>query len=193
MISRECRKALQEERRQALARYERHRRRNALARPGVHELVIVLDHLKAGFNVPKVLRSADAFGVHEVHLIAIGPFDPAPAKGGLKHVPARFYDDFAASYADLAGRGYTLFVLDPAAEQALFEADLPDRSAFVLGHEEHGVSFDPADYPDLRALRIPQFGQVQSLNVSVAASIVMYEYARRRAQGARSHHPPELT
>ena len=57
-------------------------------------------------------------------------------------------------------------------------AELPAKSAFVMGHEEHGLSFDRADYPDIRALTIPQFGPVQSLNVSVAASIVMYEYIR---------------
>ena len=50
----------------------------------------------------------------------------------------------------------------------------------MLGHEEFGLSFDPADYPDIQGLAIPHFGPVQSLNVAVAASIVLYEYARRQ-------------
>ena len=46
----------------------------------------------------------------------------------------------------------------------------------MLGHEEFGFSFEPQDYPELQKLTIPQFGSVQSLNVSIAASVVMYEY-----------------
>ncbi len=182
MVSRQCREELRRERGQALKRYEKHRRRNLLAEPGAHPFIIVLDHLKAGFNVPKIFRTAEAFGAHEIHLIDIGPFDPAPAKGALKCVPARWHDDFDSCYRELCERGYTLFTLEPDAEESLAGAELPEKSAFIMGHEEMGISFDRADYPDIRALSIPQFGRTQSLNVSVAASIVMYEYVRRLPQ-----------
>ncbi len=165
---------------QALRRYAKQRQRNLLAQPGERSFVVVLDHLKAGFNVPKIFRSAQAFGAHEVHLIDIGPFDPAPAKGAFKAVPARFFDAFVDSHRALRERGYQLFTLVPSEGAHICECDLPDQSAFVFGHEEMGLSFDPADYPDIRSLTIPQSGLVQSLNVSVAASIVMYEYVRRR-------------
>ncbi len=164
---------------QALKRYQKHRQRNCLALPGVHDFVIVLDHLKAGFNVPKIFRSAQAFGAREVHLIDIGPFDPAPAKGAFKAVPAKFYPGFAQSYQGLRAQDYTVFTLEPGAETRLFDAELPLRSAFVFGHEEDGLSFSPDDYPDIVRLSIPQWGPMESLNVSVAASIVMYEYVRR--------------
>ena len=120
-----------------------------------------------------------------MHLIGIGPFDPSPAKGAFKHVPARFHDEFHSCYTDLSGRGYTLFTLEPDCGESLHDAELPEQSAFILGHEEHGISFNRADYPGVRCLRIPQYGRVESMNVSVAASIVLYEYARR-------HHRNEL-
>jgi tRNA G18 (ribose-2'-O)-methylase SpoU len=164
---------------QALERYRRQRRLNALAQPGVHELVVVLDHLKPNFNVAKILRSAQAFGVREVHLIGIGPFDPAPAKGAFKAVPVRFADDFSESHRQLAAEGYRISLLTPAGAEALPVSVLPRRSALVVGHEEHGFSFDPDAYPELARVRIPQYGPIESLNVSVAASIAMYEYARR--------------
>jgi tRNA G18 (ribose-2'-O)-methylase SpoU len=167
---------------QALRRYANHRRRNLLATPGERSFVVVLDHLKAGFNVPKIFRSAQAFGAREVHLIDIGPFDPAPAKGAFKAVPARFFDDFAESYGLLQESGYELFTLEPIGGTPLCECALPEKSAFVLGHEELGLSFERADYPDIGSLTIPHSGAVESLNVSVAASIVMYEYVRRRHQ-----------
>jgi tRNA G18 (ribose-2'-O)-methylase SpoU len=182
MLSRECREQLKAERRNALKRYEKHRRRNLLAEPGESPFIVVLDHLKAGFNVPKIFRSADAFGAHEVHLIGIGPFDPAPAKGAFKHVPARFHEDFDSCYRELLERGYQLFALEPDCANSLATTALPERSAFIVGHEERGLSFARQAYPQVGCLTIPQVGKVQSLNVSVAASVVMYEYFRQ--------HPP---
>jgi len=170
-------------RRQILLSYEKERQRNVLAEPGVHEFVLVLDRLKPGFNVAKIFRSAEAFGARAVHLVAIGPFDPGPAKGSFRKVPARFHEDFAVCHAELLAEGYTFFLLDPEGEAALGDDDLPSKSAFVLGHEEFGFSFDAQKFPNLKKLVIPQFGSVQSLNVSIAASVVMYEYVRQRKAG----------
>jgi len=175
------RRSTRKSRNEALLRYEKHRRRNLLARPGAHPFVVVLDHLKAGFNVPKIFRSAEAFGAREIHLIDIGPFDPAPAKGAFKKVPARFLEHFEESHARLAADGYTLFALEASGGESLLTTPFPARAAFIFGHEERGLSFDRGDYPAVRGLRIPQLGDVESLNVSVAASIVMYEYVRQRA------------
>lgn len=163
----------------ALLRYRKHRQRNLLARPGPRPCIIVLDHLKAGFNVAKIFRSAQAFGVREVHLVGIGPFDPAPAKGAFRAVPARFHDDFAACHGALTMMGYQLFLLRADCPHSLNSTELPIRSAFVFGHEEMGVSFDPSQYPDIGCLSIPQEGPMDSLNVSIAASIAMYEYRRQ--------------
>lgn len=179
MISRKCREELRAERNNALKRYEKHRRRNLLAEPGLRDFVVVLDHLKAGFNVPKIFRSAEAFGAREVHLIGIGPFDPAPAKGAFKNVPARFHDDFSSCYHTLREQGYQLYALEQDCANVLHDTPLPQKAAFILGHEERGISFERADFPEVACLTIPQLGKVQSLNVSVAASIVMYEYARQ--------------
>jgi len=166
--------------RNAQLRYEKERRKNLLARPGVHQFILVLDHLKAGFNVPKIFRSAEAFGAAAVHLIGIGPFDPAPAKGSFRKVPAVFHENFGDCRQQLLEEGYSLFRLGLDARQSLCQVVLPEKSAFILGHEEFGCSFDPADYPEIRSISIPQFGSVQSLNVSVASAVVMYEYVRQQ-------------
>lgn len=169
-----------EKRDQALRRYEKQRRQNILAKPGPHSMIIVLDHLKAGFNVPKIFRSAESFGAHEIHLVNIPPFDPAPAKGGFRKVPAHFHDSFEACYRELHERGYRFFRLEPGCDNRLDQAALPEKSAFVMGHEELGISFDVRDY-DIDCLTIRQFGETESLNVSIAASIVVYEYVRQHA------------
>ncbi len=178
-ISREDEKMTKRRQRNMLLRYEKERQRNVLSKPGVHNFVLVLDHLKSGFNVPKIFRSAEAFGAAAVHLIEIGPFDPAPAKGSFRKVPAAFHPSFADCYQELSAAGYQLFMLRAEAENSLCRCELPVNSAFIFGHEEFGFSFDPAEYPLVQALRIPQFGSVQSLNVSVASSIAMFEYVRQ--------------
>lgn len=179
MVSRSESKARAERRQQGLRRYERERQRNVLAQPGVHEFILVLDHLKSGFNVPKIFRSAEAFGAHAVYLVGIGPFDPAPAKGSFRKVPARFFDDFAAAHEVLQQQGYQCFTLEPGCPHSLTTIELPRKSAFILGHEEFGISFEREQYADMGCIAIPQFGAVESLNVSNAASIIMYEYIRQ--------------
>ena len=165
------------------ARFERARRRNLVdATPGLHPCVLVLDGLKPDFNVGKIFRSADAFGVREIHLINIEYFDPEPAKGSVRWVPFVRHPDFAACHRVLRERGYRFLALEPGRGHVLGETPLPERAAFVLGHEEFGLSFDRADYPDMGAVNIPQWGRVQSLNVSVAAAIVLYEWARQHGR-----------
>lgn len=169
-----------ENRRNMLLRYNKERQRNVLAEPGEHAFVLVLDQLKPSFNVGKTFRSAEAFGAGAVHLVNIEAFDPAPAKGSFRKVPAVFHDNFADCHAQLSKQGYHFFLLCPDNATSLCAAELPPKSAFVLGHEEFGFSFEIQNYPDLQTLTIPQYGSVQSLNVSIAASVVMYEYIRQR-------------
>ena len=94
-------------------RFIKAKRRNLLAEPGPKEVVIVLDGLKPNFNIGKIFRSADAFGIRKIHLIGIDYFDPAPAKGALRWVPAVFDDSFAPCSTTLREEGYELFVFTP--------------------------------------------------------------------------------
>lgn len=182
MVSRQYKKVREEREKNALKRYQKDRQRNILATPGVHQVILVLDHLKAGFNTPKIFRTAEALGAHEIHLVNIGKFDPAPAKGGFRKVPAKFFDSFAESYQQLRKEGYHLFALEAGCSQSLLSTTLPLKSAFILGNEGLGISFQREDYPDIECISIPHYGETESLNVSVAASIVMFEYVRQHHQ-----------
>lgn len=169
--------------RNMLLRYQKERQKNILAKPGAHQFVLVLDNLKPRFNVAKIFRSAEAFGAAAVHLINIGPFDPAPAKGSFRKVPAVFHDDFASCHQALFEQGYRFFQLAPEVDGSLCNIQLPEKSAFILGHEEFGNSFSIEDYAEIKSVSIPQYGSVQSLNVSIASSVVMYEYVRQFSGG----------
>ncbi len=180
---RKLRRKLHQQRIAAQKRFRRQKNANRLAAPGVHSFILVLDNLKPAFNVGKIFRSADAFGAREIHLVGIDFFDPAPSMGSFKWVPARFHENFASVHHALRLRDYTLFSLEPRNDRPLHAHRLPQRSAFIFGHEEYGLSFDRQDYPDIQPLCIPQFGQVESLNVSNAATVVMWEFLRQ-------HHLP---
>ncbi len=172
------------ERKWAAKQYEKQRRHNLVyAEPGVHDFVIILDNLKPSYNIGKIFRTADAFGAREVHLIGINYFECKSAKGSFKWVPARFHDSFTSCYETLQSEEYSLFTLEPGAHRHLHRTGLPCKSGFIFGHEEYGLSFDPAEYNGIEGLSVPQFGRVESLNVSVAASIVMYEYLRQHGDG----------
>lgn len=151
---------------------------NKFAEPGVHEMIIVLDHLKSGYNIGKIFRSANVFGAKEVHVIGTSFFDPYPAKGALRKTPAKFFKTFDESYSYLKELGYTIYALNVNGAELLSKSALEKRSAFVIGSEEVGITFDLTAY-EIQSVCIPQFGVVQSLNASVAASIVMYEYISR--------------
>lgn len=171
-----------ERQRQIEQRYHKARQRNVMAQPGPNSFALVLDKLKSGYNVPKIFRSTQAFGGAEVHLVDIGVFDPAPAKGAFRKVPARFHDSAAQAIEELQAKGYTLYAMTADAEHGLPQTRLAKKSAFIIGHEETGLSFDPADHPGIQTLAIPLFGQMESLNASVAASIAMYEYTRQHGK-----------
>ena len=177
-MARRCSKRLDIE-----ARYEQARRRNLVsAKPGVHECILVLDGLKPDFNIGKIFRTADAFGVREIHLVGVRAFNPDPAKGSVRWVKFHHHSDFSSCYQALSAQGYLFTVLEPGCPELLGTCSLVKKSAFVMGHEEFGISFNRADYPDIEAVSIPQWGHVQSLNVSVAASIVLYEYVRQHGK-----------
>jgi tRNA G18 (ribose-2'-O)-methylase SpoU len=98
-------------------------------------------------------------------------------------MPAKFFGDFKSCYEELLERSDTLFVMESAGGEDLAILQMPEKSAFIFGNEEFGHRFNNDDYPRIQSLKIPQAGKVESLNVSIAASIVMYEYTKQHGSG----------
>ncbi|MCB0332007.1 MAG: hypothetical protein KDD55_00840 [Bdellovibrionales bacterium] len=167
----------------ALWKFERQRRQNLQAEPGQFPVTLVLDHLKPDFNIGKIFRSAHAFGACDVHLIGIEHFDPSPAVGSFKWVPAHFYKSWEECLSTLKADQYSFYALCPTAQQYLAQTTLSRKSAFILGHEEFGIRSEILSDPMVTPLAIEQFGDVDSLNVSVAASISLYEYCKQHSNG----------
>ena len=153
---------------------------------------VVLEDIHDPHNAAAVFRTCDALGFQRVRLVfdQEAPFDPR-ATGKLSSSATNKWLDFAAygsvadCLADLRRDGCEIIaaVADGGAE-SLFEADLTaPRLAVMLGNEQRGLSEEALALAD-RRLTIPMSGMVRSLNLSVAAALVLYEITRqRRAAG----------
>lgn len=106
-------------RRQLRHAFEKEKRRNLLAQPGCHEFIVVCDGLKSDFNIGKIFRSAASFGAKSIHLVGIEWFNPYPARGAVRQVPAAFFEHFSQSYDFLHQTGYTIFSLEPRSDTSL--------------------------------------------------------------------------
>lgn len=153
-------------------------------------LLVVLDGVEDPHNVGAILRSVDAAGAHGVIRQArrAATLDAAAAKasaGAVAHVPIATVVNIARALEELRTLGVWTVGLAGDAPQSYDAVDLTLPTALVLGSEGRGLRRLVRQRCDLVAA-IPMAGHVESLNVSVAAGIVLFEAARqRRAAAAR--------
>ncbi len=148
-------------------------------------LVLVLDGVTDPHNLGACLRVADAAGAHAV----IAPKDRAAgvsavvskiASGAAESVPYYMVTNLARTLDDLKERNIWIVGADERAERTLYEVELPEALAWVLGAEGEGMRRLTRERCDLLA-KIPMRGSVESLNVSVASGLCLFESVRRRA------------
>jgi len=141
--------------------------------------LLALDSIEDPRNLGALLRSAEAAGVHGVILPThrAAPLTAVAVKasaGASEHLALIPTDDLAATLADLHARGVRLVGADAAAPLSYREADLRGPVAIVVGSEGGGFSAGTRRRIDLN-VRIPMRGHVESLNASVAGSILLFE------------------
>jgi 23S rRNA (guanosine2251-2'-O)-methyltransferase len=147
-------------------------------------LLLVLDGVTDPHNLGACLRSADAFGVHAV----IAPKDRAAglsavamkaASGAAESVPYITVTNLARTLRDLKQQNILIIGTDDEAPGSVMDADFSGPAALVLGAEGAGMRRLTREHCDL-LVRIPMYGQVESLNVSVSAGVCLYEARRQR-------------
>lgn len=150
-------------------------------------LLLVLDGVTDPHNLGACLRVADAAGVHAV----IAPKDRAAginatvskvASGAAETVPYFMVTNLARTLSELKERDIWIVGTDSEAPADLYATKLPASIAWVLGAEGEGMRRLTRERCDL-LVRIPMQGTVQSLNVSVASGICLFESVRQRAAG----------
>lgn len=148
-------------------------------------LTVVLDNVRSLHNVGAVFRTADAFRVSRVMLCGITACPPSPeihktALGGEDSVEWQYFESATDAVAQLHAEGVAVCSVEQAEGSTMLNdlhIDPSKEYAVVLGNEVKGVSQEVVDRSDM-CIEIPQYGTKHSLNVSVAAGIIMWEFAR---------------
>lgn len=162
------------------------------------DLTVLMERVHKPHNFSAILRSCDAVGVLEAHAI--------PAKHGIpnleeaedlslkgktfnetsgsaaKWVGLTLHADTASAFAHLKARGFQVLAAHFSERAVDYrQADYTRPTCILLGTEKWGVSPEAAELADAHVL-IPMMGMVQSLNVSVAAAVILFEAQRQRLQ-----------
>ena len=148
------------------------------------DLTVVLENVHDPHNISAVLRSCDAVGVSRVHLVYTFEEEPKLSKGvsasALKWLEIERHDSIDACYERLRQNGFRILATALRDDcHDLHTLNLTAPTALVFGNEMRGCSDEAVEAAD-GTLLIPMMGMVQSLNISVACAVTLYEALRQR-------------
>ena len=161
-------------------------------------LVVVMENVHDPHNISAVMRTCDAVGIQDVFVLTtvisrhekFGKKSSASAAGWLT---IHQYDNTAACMDAVRKKCDKIFATHLGVQShSLYELDLTQRVALVFGNEHAGVTEECLKYCDGNFI-IPQMGMVQSLNISVACAITLYEALRQRLHSGYYNGTPALS
>ena len=149
------------------------------------DLTVLAADVHKPHNISAIFRSCDAVGIHRVHAVSPGGEfrHHRMASGGSRHwVGLTIHESLAAALESLRRDGWTLVAAHPHEKARDFRTiDFTRKTAIMLGSELRGLQRAAVEAADEIAM-IPIYGMVESLNVSVAAALILYEAARQRSE-----------
>ena len=149
-------------------------------------LVVVLDEVRSLHNIGAVFRTSDAFLVNKIYLCGITATPPnaemhKTALGAENSVDWKYFSNTEDAVNELHNEGYTVFSIEQC-EGSIMLGDLAldkdKKYAIIMGNEVKGVKQEVVNMCD-GCIEIPQYGTKHSLNVSVTAGIVLWEFANK--------------
>ncbi len=158
------------------------------------ELTVLMENVHKAHNLAAIARTCDAVGIPEIH--AITQFKELiltedAASGSGKWVDVSLHANIDAAYATLRRKGFQLLTTAFNEQAKDFrEIDFTKPTAIVVGQELDGLTEEAISKAD-DSIIIPMYGMVQSLNVSVATAIILYE-AQRQRENANMYAPSNL-
>ncbi len=165
-------------------RPERFRKLRAVLARRQPDLTVLMDRVNKAHNFSAILRSCDAAGVLDAHVVAPETaleIHHATSAGTKKWVAVRRHRTVSDAIAHLKERGFAVLAAHPSADAVDFrEVDYTRPTAITMGAELHGVSDEALALVDTH-VAIPMLGMVHSLNVSVASALLLFEAARQRS------------
>ncbi len=149
-------------------------------------ITLILDNIRSAFNVGSIFRTADCLGtVEKICLCGITP-DPdsdrvkKTALGAEDYIPWGVYNKTKDIIIELQSKGVKVYAVENIGDTKNFkEVDYPEKVGLILGHERWGISKEILELVD-GVIEIPMKGKKSSLNVGVAAAIVVYEVSKKK-------------
>ncbi len=156
----------------------------AAAEKGEAPFLLLLDELEDPHNLGALLRTADATGVHGVLIpkrrsVPLTATVAKTSAGAIEYVPVARIGNIAQTLKKLKEQGFWVAGADMDGSQNYYEADLTGPLVLVVGSEGRGMSRLTKEQCDF-IVQMPMVGRINSLNASVAGSILMYESMRQR-------------
>ena len=158
-----------------------------------HDLTVIFENIDDPHNISACLRSCDSVGISEVYILSspdkkqskLGKKSSASA---TKWITIHHFFDAGKCFEEVRKRYSKIYsTLLSSSSVDLYEIDFTQSVALVFGNEHEGVSSASASYCDGNFI-IPQVGMIQSLNISVACAVSLYEaFRQRRLAGKYSH------
>ena len=149
-------------------------------------LVVVLDNVRSLNNIGSVFRTSDAFLVKEIILCGITATPPnteihKTALGAEDSVDWRYFEDTITAIDMLRTEGYIIYSIEQTENSLSLETlqlNKTEKYAVILGHEVHGVMQEVINISD-GCIEVPQYGTKHSLNVSVTAGIIIWDFFKQ--------------
>lgn len=164
-------------------------------------LTVILENVHDPHNIGAVMRTCDSVGIKEIFVLYSEPslnreqlyLGKNASSGARKWVDVHFYTDIKACFNHVKSRYEKVWSTHLAEDSVdLFEMDMTQSVALLFGNEKDGVSQEALKYSDGNFI-IPQMGMVQSLNISVACAVTLYEAARQRKLAGFYDEKPTLS
>jgi tRNA G18 (ribose-2'-O)-methylase SpoU len=150
-------------------------------------IVVVLENIRSAYNVGSIFRTADAFLLQGIYICGYTAYPPhkeikKTALGADETVMWKHFKTSKEAIDELRAEGYNIFAVEQAQDSySLQEFTTTEKLAVILGNEVTGVDQSTIELTD-GCIEIPQLGMKHSLNVSVAAGVVLWELVRHKLE-----------
>lgn len=154
------------------------------ADPGYKPLLLILEQIQDTHNLGAILRTADASGVDGViitrhHSAPVNSTVEKTSAGAVSYLKIHQANNLVNTIKLLKDEGFWIFGSTLADSKSMYETDFNTPAALIVGNEEKGIRKLTSENCDF-LVNIPMSGKIQSLNVSVAAGILLFEVSRQR-------------
>ena len=149
------------------------------------DIIVVLDDVQDPGNLGTILRTVDSIGLNQI-IVSKGTADAFNSKvvrstmGAIFRIKIIEVENLAQAIKEMRKHHFKLMVTSLQTKNSIYDIDF-NKKIIVIGNEANGVSKEIQDMADEKA-KIPMLGRTESLNASVAAGVVMYEYVRQKLQ-----------